>query len=144
MAMRRAREKDKRKNGRRETRMMRGNMAALREAGRWGNGLLLSNRRSVCEPGEGVINCMYQEADTGRVPIREGELKVKHGEEVTLASLNVRSLWKATFQKQLADCMCKKGIGVMSIQETQTAQTTQYVVDDYLFVMFGGQEQAKA
>ena len=73
--------------------------------------MLLLNRRSDREPGKGVEEYVYEEADIGRNIVREGGWKVKCGQGVRFASLNVRSLWKATFQRQLVDYMRKKGIG---------------------------------
>eukprot|EP00969_Alexandrium_andersonii_P097890 4321292-Alexandrium_andersonii.AAC.1 len=44
-------------------------------------------------------------------------------------------------QKQLVMYMEKKGLTILALQETRTPTTTQFVVEGYLFILFGSGEK---
>ena len=89
------------------------------------------------EPGRGSDNLMYRDLRLDRQPSRKAEAKVKHGAKVRIGSLNLRSLIKPTMPRQLEAYMEERGVGLVCLQDTKVAQTTQYVVGDLLYIVHG-------
>jgi len=69
--------------------------------------------------------------------VRRGEGTIEHGAVLRVATLNIQTLCRSTVHHQLADYMKRYKIDVLCLQETKLAATTQYVVDDALFVLMG-------
>ena len=60
-----------------------------------------------------------------------------------IASLSANSLWKTLFHRQIWAYMKKTAIAVLCLQATQVQQTTQYVIDEYRFVLFSGMGEGR-
>ena len=91
------------------------------------------------EPGRGK-HAIYREGIEGdHIGRRAGE-KVRYGSMLKVATLNVKSLWKATLHRQLVDYMDKEEINVMCVQETKVPSTTHYAIGDYVFYIFSGEK----
>eukprot|EP00969_Alexandrium_andersonii_P307677 13600780-Alexandrium_andersonii.AAC.1 len=63
--------------------------------------------------------------------------KIRYAAKLRVATLNVRSLYHSTVQKQIRDYMRQHNIDVIMMQETRAPQTTQFCSDDYLYVLCG-------
>ena len=117
--------------------MLRTTMAPLQEGRREGTAAPGFLRRASLGPEEGTRNVLYEEANLGALPCRRAEEKVARGRELRFATLNIRSLCRPTVHHQIAHYMRSRRIDLLALQETRLASTTQYVVDDYLFVLSG-------
>ena len=98
------------------------------------------------EPGKGAEEEMYRETCMDRRPTRSAAEAWGHGRGWKVATLNVRSLRKATMHLQIEQYMEERNVAVLCLQETMVAATTQYVVGDLLYVLcgHGGEEREYA
>ena len=123
--------------------MIGGGGAARHEGHRAGTGVQSFVRQdAIPEPGRGAEAEMYRRVRLEAPPIRKAEAAVRHGQVIKMATLNVKSIRKATMHLQVEQYMRDRDIAVLCLQETMVAQTTQYVVGDMLYVMHGhGKEE---
>ena len=119
---------------------------ARHDGRREGTGALDLTRRASPEPGRGAQQDMYEEARLDTPPSRWADMTLGHGKVIKIASLNVKSIRKATLHMQIERYMKDRDITIVCLQETWVAQTTQYVVGDLLYVTHGhgGQEREYA
>eukprot|EP00969_Alexandrium_andersonii_P009983 435706-Alexandrium_andersonii.AAC.1 len=60
-----------------------------------------------------------------------------------MMNLNVRSLYKATMQKQITDYMDAHSVDLAAIQETRVPETTQFMTSGHHFILFGGESKVE-
>ena len=75
---------------------------------------------------------MYRETRLGIRPTRQAGARAGHGQVIKIATLNLKSLRKATMHLQIERYMKERDRSILCMQETYVADTTQYVVGDML------------
>ena len=63
------------------------------------------------------------------------QVSLAYGFKFKIVSFNVRSLLKATMHRQIIDYMRRHDIYILCMQETRSKKTTQYVVDNFTFLI---------
>jgi len=138
LVSRRSNGKDRRVQKRRLKRQLLADLAPPIDERHKGSGVLTSSRPSGPEPGRGrVVSCLGEVNQAGN-PLRLAGAKIRYGQELRMATLNVQSLCKPLMHKQVVDYMVQGGLGLVCLQETRVPQTTQYLIDDVTFVLAGG------
>ena len=142
MATRRAKFSARRAERRRTLRWLKASMSGTKEGS--GPGIHTQNdpRGPDPEPGRGKHAIYQEEREGDHIGRRAGE-KVRYGSMLKVATLNVKSLWKATLHRQLVDYMDREGIQIMCLQETKVPSTTTYAIGDYVFYVFSGETKSE-
>eukprot|EP00969_Alexandrium_andersonii_P106429 4695781-Alexandrium_andersonii.AAC.1 len=63
--------------------------------------------------------------------------RVPYDKVVKVGALNVRSLVKATMQRQVTLYMEQNGLDLLALQETRIPTTSQFTSGEFLFILFG-------